>query len=59
MILDRIKKKTGKSEIECNCKLCQRQCKIPCLATPDDILKLIEAGYRDKLFLSNGWLALC
>jgi len=55
IVLDRIKKKTGRYEVECNCKLCQRQCKKPCLGTPDDVLKLLEAGYRDKLAFSQ-WM---
>ena len=33
----------------CSCTTCQNMCKTPCLGTPDDILKLIEAGYADRL----------
>ncbi|MBF0648683.1 hypothetical protein IR083_07610 [Dysgonomonas sp. GY75] len=55
MTLNRIINRTGRRETECNCELCQRQCKIPCLGTPDDILKLLEAGYRDKLSFSQ-WM---
>ena len=34
---------------QCKCKLCQQQCHTPCLGTPNDILRLIEAGYKDRL----------
>lgn len=35
--------------IDCNCIQCQKQCKTPCLGTPDDILLLINNGYKEKL----------
>lgn len=47
-----IKKKTGREEVECSCEHCQNQCKVPCLGTPDDILRLLEAGYRQQLSVS-------
>lgn len=47
--LQRIMRKTGRKPIECRCKMCQTQCKTPCIGTPDDILKLIDAGYGDRL----------
>jgi hypothetical protein len=45
----RIMRKTGRKPIQCKCKQCQQQCHTPCLATPQDILKLIKAGYADRL----------
>lgn len=47
--LDKIIAKTGRQITACNCESCRSQCRTPCLGTPDDILKLIEAGYKDKL----------
>lgn len=47
--LIKIVKNTGRRPVECNCIKCQSQCRVPCLGTPDDILKLIKAGYIDKL----------
>lgn len=46
--------KTGKKPCECRCKLCQSQCHTPCLGTPQDILKLIDNGYGERLKLT-GW----
>lgn len=45
----RIIRKTGRKPVQCKCQDCQKQCRTPCLGTPDDILRLIEAGYVDKL----------
>ena len=47
--LQRIIRKTGRKPIQCKCKQCQHQCHTPCLGTPQDILKLIKAGYADRL----------
>lgn len=47
--------KTGRIVTECNCKDCQSQCRTPCLGTPDDIIRLIQAGYADKLSLT-AWM---
>lgn len=47
--LQRIIRKTGRKPIQCKCKECQQQCHIPCLATPQDVLKLIKAGYVGRL----------
>lgn len=43
---------TGKKPTECSCAFCRSRCKTPCLGTPDDIIKIIDAGYSDKLKLS-------
>ncbi len=40
---------SGREVSSCQCPTCRNQCRTPCLGTPDDILALIEAGYRDKL----------
>lgn len=48
--LQKIMRKTGRHLVQCDCKLCQRQCQqTPCLGTPEDILKLIEAGYGENI----------
>ncbi len=44
-----IMRKSGRKPMACGCAKCQSQCHIPCLGTPEDILKLIEAGYADRL----------
>lgn len=36
-------------ESECRCKICQSMCARPCWGTPDDIQKIIDAGYEDRL----------
>lgn len=38
-----------KVENSCTCQKCQNMCKTPCLGTPDDIYKIIKAGFEDKL----------
>ena len=47
--LQKIIRRTGRKPIECKCQECKKQCRTPCLGTPQDILKLVEAGYKDKL----------
>lgn len=47
--LQRIIRKTGRKPVECRCPLCRAQCRTPCLGTPEDILRLQEAGYRERL----------
>lgn len=47
--LQRIIRKTGRKPIQCKCEKCKQQCHTPCLGTPHDILKLIKAGYADRL----------
>ena len=49
-------RKTGRFPKECKCKLCKQQCHTPCLGTPSDILKLMDAGYSDKLSFTD-WKA--
>jgi hypothetical protein len=41
---------TGKPVHSCSCTKCKDMCtKTPCLGTPENILKLIEAGYKNML----------
>ena len=47
--LQLIIRKTGRKPVSCKCDKCRNQCRTPCLGTPDDILRLIEAGYRSRL----------
>lgn len=50
-------RKTGRKPIECKCVSCKSQCSHePCLGTPTDIEKIIDAGHRDKILLTT-WLA--
>lgn len=51
-------RKTGRKPVSCKCKTCKEQCEVPCLGTPEDIWALIEAGYRDKLFLTEWCVGL-
>lgn len=38
---------------ECSCNVCKAMCKqSPCMGTPEDIEKIIDAGYKDKLMFS-------
>lgn len=53
-MLEKIIRKTGRKPVCCKCQECKKQCmRAPCLGTPDDILKLIEAGFADKLALTH------
>lgn len=47
--LQKIIRRTGRKPVECKCQECKKQCRTPCLGTPQDILELVEAGYMDKL----------
>lgn len=51
----KIMQKTGRKPVECKCAACKKQCKTPCLGTPQDILNLIKAGHSDKLARTE-WL---
>ncbi len=53
----KIIRKTGRKPVQCKCNRCKSQCEVaPCLGTPQDILKLIDAGYADKI-LPTVWAA--
>ena len=56
--LQRIMRKTGRRPIECKCQKCKQQCKTPCLGTPEDILRLIKAGYKDRLAITHWWVGI-
>lgn len=53
----RIIRKTGRKPIQCKCVQCKKQCSVaPCLGTPDDIEKIVDAGHGDKI-LASAWQA--
>jgi len=53
----KIIRKTGRKPVSCKCNDCKKQCTVsPCLGTPDDIEKIIDAGYGDKVFPTD-WAA--
>ena len=37
----------------CDCKRCQSMCYTPCCGTPEEIEKIMEAGYGDRLCLDD------
>jgi len=44
-----------RKETECSCDICKSMCKkCPCMGTPADIQKIIDAGLKEKLIL-NFW----
>lgn len=51
-----IMRKSGRKPISCQCAKCQSQCHTPCLGTPEDILKILKAGYKDRVAATQ-WLA--
>jgi hypothetical protein len=53
---EKISRKTGRKPINCKCELCKTQCKTPCLGTPEDMFKIIGAGYTDRVALTT-WKA--
>jgi len=38
---------------ECDCERCSSMCHAPCCGTPDDMEKLIEAGYGERLMYDD------
>ncbi len=40
-------------ESQCSCDICSSMCQAPCCGTPDDMQKLIDAGYIDRLMLDD------
>lgn len=50
--LERIMRVTGRRQTNCTCPVCRSYCQTPCLGTPDDIMRLLEAGYAAKLTLT-------
>ena len=52
-----IQEQSGKQPHDCSCNKCAAMCKrSPCLGTPADILRLIDAGHVDKIGLVH-WAA--
>lgn len=48
-LYDYIQRVSGRRPTECRCAKCMEQCRTPCLGTPLDILRIINAGYGDRL----------
>lgn len=48
-MFERVQKRTGKKQTSCSCEKCKTQCKMPCIGTPEDIFKIISAGYENRL----------
>jgi len=46
-----MKNKLDMAPNECSCDDCKAMCRRPCWGTPDNINKLIEAGYGDRLMM--------
>lgn len=44
------------TESVCSCTKCQSMCKTPCIGTPDEIMKIAQAGFGDRLAMST-WAA--
>lgn len=44
-----IARKSGRKPTVCSRERCKAQCRTPCLGTPEDINRLIAAGYQDRL----------
>lgn len=42
-------KKLSMVESECDCEKCSNMCQAPCSGTPEDMEKLIDHGYADRL----------
>lgn len=53
-----IMRKSGRRPISCRCAKCQSQCHTPCLGTPEDILKIMEAGFVDRLAPTEWWVGV-
>lgn len=47
--LQKIIRKTGKKITQCKCHQCRKQCAHPCIGTPDDMVRIAAAGYKDRL----------
>lgn len=54
--LERIMRASGRLPSSCDCEKCRNQCHTPCLGTPDDIVRLIDAGYGDRVAITT-WMA--
>lgn len=54
--ISRIGRKAGKKISFCKCNQCKKQCETPCLGTPSDIEKIIDAGFKKEMFVTH-WCA--
>lgn len=43
-----------REESECSCEICKGMCQRPCWGTPEDIKKIIDAGFGDRL-MADFW----
>lgn len=48
-VLQRIERISHCHPTECSCERCRQMCHVPCLGTPEDIERLVDAGYADRL----------
>lgn len=39
--------------VNCKCNLCKSQCKAPCGGTPEDMFKIIAAGYANRVMYTK------
>lgn len=46
---DRIARLSWSQPNSCSCEKCRNMCHVPCLGTPEDIEKLVDAGYTSRL----------
>lgn len=56
--LQRIMRLSECQPSECHCARCQQMCRVPCIGTPEDIERLVDAGYADRLTPTE-WLVGC
>jgi hypothetical protein len=56
-LIERINKIKNFKTTECACEICIQMCKDrPCWGTPEDVQKIIDAGYQDRL-MKDWWVA--
>lgn len=48
---EKIIRKTGMKPKSCKCYLCKLQCKAPCWGTPEDMQKIVDAGFVKRLMV--------
>lgn len=46
---EKIIRKTGMKPSQCKCNECKSQCAAPCKGTPEDMMKIIGAGFSDRV----------
>ncbi|MES3018885.1 MAG: hypothetical protein V4721_13950 [Bacteroidota bacterium] len=46
---EKIIRKTGKKPVDCKCVQCKSQCNHPCLGTPEDMFKIMAAGFGKRV----------